>query len=356
MAQHNSIFDDQALNGEDAIIKMFEMTDENGKLYIQDYDSSILQWKETDLALTMDWKNNSSEPVLEEYKDAIECIKAVSDTFAIMGLKYSDDNIMRVKQLVRDKMREYSRNENNKKLELTQKLFSFIGMFLEPWVCLPEVPNVEAKLNKIVWKLNLEYARTHAINTEICLDNSTTEITEEEQALYNEYLEMHNGELVIRVGEGCDSDNVINYARKLLELMVNNAPAEKIKIQQRKFAQVLAVHRCAEKFDKVIPMFREKVEAYEEMSDKEQDKLYDSGNVNKLESLLPVFIMEILRSETDINNPLDEKTLEEKVKDQYGIGSDSKTFKRVLNTLCYQAPLGVKYIKKFGFWYDKPLF
>ena len=88
-------------------------------------------------------------------------------------------------------------------------------------------------------------------------------------------------------------------------------------------------------------------------SEEELDRIYAPRSMNSRKSLLPVYIIKILKNESSKENPLIQKEIQERLRTIYELEVDRKSVARCLNTLIDDDLNVWTDEKRTGYWYSE---
>lgn len=215
------------ISAPDAIINMFEHTDENGILYIPEwpYDNNYDE-KERFYKCTMNWNEADLDVALDYYKSLYDNLKKIAENWDAICSSSAEtvltEDLLKV-------WNKYIRDFEIGDIDM--------GLIMDISDRMDTIAMINSTAEKISSGIKVSKEDMSFYN-----DYKDTAVSEEEEALYNIYRKAIHADAERRVGENVAAYDVVIRAKRLCRLMLLEAPAIVLENEARLLAQAMVIH------------------------------------------------------------------------------------------------------------------
>ncbi len=215
------------ISASDAIINMFEHTDENGILYIPEWPyDNIDNDKERFYKCVMDWNFVDLDDALYYYESLYDNLKKIAENWDVICSSSAET------VLSEDLLKVWNK---------------YIRDFEIGDIDMEQISDISDKYETI--SIIASISNKRSLGEELSNDDQTfysdykdVSVTEEEAALYSAYKDAIYADSKRRVGDNLAAYDVVIRARRLCRLMSLEAPAIILENEARLLAQAMVIH------------------------------------------------------------------------------------------------------------------
>ena len=348
----NEVFDSMSevmLTPADFITLMFERTNEDGILYIPGWHYNRPGWEfgapgstdeEYSYRCKMDWNLAKYEKVLAKFNDLYASLEEIGKKYE--ELEENSENVEAIlgSGVLLDVWNLYLRElddggfDQEKFDEIYDKLYT--------------VANVKDIASRIVKGEQIE-----DFEKETLTEDMGVTVTAEELKYRRDYLDHRHKESERRFGPGICAYDLYLRPWRICKLISLGAPKIIILNEARQFAAAFVLHEYGISRELVDNNIRLRLEQMELMSDDELDELYRPQKANKLKSMAPLFICDILSKKSNSKTHLRQQDiLKELQKYPYEITLERKALSRIIHNLI-DLPQYAVFSDTTGVWMDQ---
>ncbi len=330
------------LSGSEYIQYMFDRTDENGIVYLEEFWRTPIGYygDETKaIRCHVNWNVDKFEKLTEKFEKLYTAFKKIAEFDNEL-----DDT-----------------EETAKKVLKNDSLFKIWQKYLAPFKA--EGIDTE-RVQKIYDKIDMQQCvkdiaseiadgkNVDEFEKNILVDNIDTNVTQEEKDYYNGYCEAIYSECEKRIGKNICAYDLVMVSRTLTKLLAIKAPEIIVKCEARFFAQALLLNEYGKSMESVDYQLRLNIERLELMDDDELDEMFRPKKTNTRKSIAPLFVYFILKENTNVKKHFHQKDiLKELSKYPYEITLERKALGRIIHNLV-DSQLSVK-ADKTGVWIEQ---
>lgn len=326
----------------DYVYYMFDRTDENGIVLLQDFSR-------TDTRLT--------DPEPESIRCKLQWNVDKRDSFAkkLKKLLLAFEKIAEVEENLN------GTRENAKAILKDRTLFEVWEKYIMPFDTddfdSEKIAEIGDKMETVadvkeIAKRISEGKATDKYEKEFLTEYIDVFITDEEEKYYDDYRNRVYEESKQRMGKQLCAYYTIIYAMRLTKLYSLKAPTILTKNEGRNFAKALLINEYGISAETVDDLLRLNLEKLEMMTDDELDELFKPRKTNNRKSMAPLFVYLILKEKTNVKKHFrQQEILEELKKYPYEISIERKALSRIVHNLM-DSQLSVM-SDKTGVWFEK---
>lgn len=326
----------------DYIYYIFDRTDENGMVYLQDFPWGELRFVQPEpesIRCKIDWNVKKRDAFVEKFEKLNEVFLKIAEIS-----KDFDVSTENAKNIFKDKTI----------FEVWQKYIMPIetGNFDDERIdeIYQKIDNVEDVKN--IAKLISEGKEVEDYLKDFLTENIGEKVTDEEEKYFEKYRNALYEGCQQRLGKKLCAYRTILHARRLTKLYELGAPEIVTKNEGRFFAQALLLNEYGISADTVDDILRLNVEKFEMMTEEELDEFFRPRKTNNRKSMAPLFVYLILKEKTNVKSHLrQQEILEELKKYPYEISIERKALSRIIHNLM-DSQLHIKSDKN-GTWFEK---
>ena len=213
-------------SGSEAIINMFEHTDENGVLFIPEWTYDSNYDEETIYKCKMNWSRADAEKTVADFNTLYDAIKAISEKLEDLQ---SDTAVNDHSSELQSVWNTYIRDFETGSIDLDQ-----IADISDKFETIALIDSISCKINK--------GEELSAEDSSYYNEYKDTSVSESEKALYNKYRDAIHKDAERRLGDSLAAYDVIIRAKRLCKLLSLKAPAIIVNNEASLLAQAMVIH------------------------------------------------------------------------------------------------------------------
>ena len=320
--KNDEIYDkmkDSNLEPADYIALMFDRTDENGILYIPEWNYMVPR-DDYSYRCKMEWDLYDCEQTINEFNTVYEALQLFA--------KIYDD--------IAGDLKNARRLLNDEQFELWNK---YVCPFDTGDFDQERIFEIDEKYDNIEWakEISKRYANDEKIDDyekETLKDYINVNVTPEEDEYYDRYRDAKYADAKKRVGDHEYAYNVVLGAQRVCRLFSLGAPKIVSLAESKTFAAAFVLHKYCISRELVDNRIRLNIEKLENMTDEELDEYYRPQKTNSRKSMAPLYVYLILKDHSNNKRHLRQQEILNYLNNYpYEVLLERKALSRVLHNL-----------------------